>query len=190
MTERSSTHFDQQLANGSPKPSHFDRLPDEIAMKIINLATGTSQPETHNFLVNVISNISPRFNRLAADRSLWKGRVSIGMDPAMVEEVIHKFLGKEVRELSINPYFGEGGITHETALSANDIAEMAARCPRLEFLRMRIGRWPALGASWLSLKVLILKGVGKDCFASVDLNKSIPNIEYLSLAGQDRVAIQ
>ena len=58
----------------------------------------------------------------------------------------------------------------------------------MEFLRMRIGRWPALGASWLSLKVLILKGVGKDCFESVDLSKSIPNIEYLSLAGQDRIA--
>ena len=123
MTERSSP----QSAYGSQEPSHFDSLPDEILMKIINLALGSNWPETHNFLVNVISNISPRFRRLAADKSLWKGRISVGINPTTVEEVIRKFLGKEVRELSIDPYFGEGGVKHEMALSAKDIAEMAAR---------------------------------------------------------------
>ena len=51
--------------------SPFCSLPDEIVLKIIAMAA----PETHDFIVDTVPEVSERFGRIAADKSLWKGVV-------------------------------------------------------------------------------------------------------------------
>ena len=56
-------------------------LPDELLLTIIKIAAedGSTNEETtpccqynHNFVANVVSEISVRFNRLARDQTLWR----------------------------------------------------------------------------------------------------------------------
>merc|ERR1712027_301530 len=54
----------------------FLMLPDELVLMIIKRAVD-SDNTGHTIIVDVISNISARFNRLAKDKSLWQGRVNI-----------------------------------------------------------------------------------------------------------------
>ena len=65
--------------------SPFDLLPDELLMRIINLAVGDcteywySPGAKQKLLVNTIAGISPRFRRLTADKIFWEqGPDSIG----------------------------------------------------------------------------------------------------------------
>ena len=59
------------------KSSPFDLLPDELVMKIINMILGGRGKQKRNYLVDIIAMISARFQNLAADKSLWKGHVSL-----------------------------------------------------------------------------------------------------------------
>ena len=52
--------------------SEFHRLPDEILLKIIDLAA-----PNRVFLVNVMRRVCRKFRRIASDPSLWKGNVSL-----------------------------------------------------------------------------------------------------------------
>ena len=61
----------------------FDALPDELLLKIIKFAcvpAGFKPGEkyNHDFLANVLSQVSVRFKKIASDHSLWKGVVWIG----------------------------------------------------------------------------------------------------------------
>ena len=175
------------LMRRSPKPCYFDKLPDEIVLKIINLATGTNPFEPHNFLVDVISKISTRFKRLAADRSLWEGFVSIQGDTKMAKEVIQEFLCYRVTIFEISNTHNEKHIKVGPTLSAVEITKMTTRCPRMEYLilnDLRIESWPTSISPLLSLKALILRKVGTTCFVNVDLSSVAPNIEVFYLEGE------
>ena len=52
--------------------SEFRRLPDEILLKIVDLAA-----PNRVLLVNVMRRVCRKFARIAADPSLWKGNVSL-----------------------------------------------------------------------------------------------------------------
>ena len=68
--------------------SPFDKLPDELVLKIIKLVMESHKrtwpmdlaaldsphwQSPHDFLLKTIARISIRFKRIAADKSLWRG---------------------------------------------------------------------------------------------------------------------
>ena len=66
-----------------PRQPSFDALPDELLLKIIKFAcvpAGFKPGEkyNHDFLANVLGQVSVRFKKIASDDSLWKGVVWIG----------------------------------------------------------------------------------------------------------------
>ena len=52
--------------------SEFRKLPDEILLKIVDLAA-----PNRVFLFNVIRRVCRKFDRVACDPSLWKGDISL-----------------------------------------------------------------------------------------------------------------
>ena len=52
--------------------SEFRKLPDEILLKIVDLAA-----PNRVFLFNVIRRVCRKFDRIACDPSLWKGDISL-----------------------------------------------------------------------------------------------------------------
>ena len=54
----------------------FERLPNEVLLMIIRMAMeDISTDQRHNFLTDVIANISTRFSNLPSYPPFWKGRV-------------------------------------------------------------------------------------------------------------------
>ena len=86
--------------------SPFDALPDELVLKIIKMAAtwmdGNDQRYDHNWLVDVLRKVSPRFKQLATDRSLWEGYVwiSADMNPEKFEFVVQKCLHSKTTDLA------------------------------------------------------------------------------------------
>ena len=163
------------MATDSP----FNSLPDEIVLKIIAMAS-----ETHNFIADTVAEVSERFRRIAADKSLWRGVVRFcGSDrDTKVQEVIQRFLNRGVTELVI---FGELWTNQGPMIVREDIRNIATKCPTLARLSLPfVMSWPTLDAPLSSLKSLtIMKGISVGCFDNVELHKSVPNLKYFWLGG-------
>ena len=180
-------------AESSPSP--FDLLPDEIVLKIIDLASATwwrwDKPHKQDFLLDVIARTSLRFKNLADDKSLWKGEVRIEGDRAKIERVIGKYLNEEVTHLWIGGtgYLEEDGEVVPSTISifgATDVRAVAEKCPKLEefWLNMvNLVGWPSLGTPWSSVKKLWINGVERGCFNNVALHETVPNVEEFTLCG-------
>ena len=102
----------EEAATTSP----FDRLSDEMALKIIAMAAPKINPvhtyshrttmDKHDFLVDVLCKVSVRFRRLATDFSLWKDSVMIRVpsnDLSKLDFVIREALNSATKELTILP---------------------------------------------------------------------------------------
>jgi len=87
----------------APYTTSFDSLPDEIVLKILDLAAMTVEPNffrrsirdwSYYHCLISLSDVSLRFERLASDSSLWKGHVTIlgYLDPWTVEFVVQQCL--------------------------------------------------------------------------------------------------
>ena len=177
------------LDNGfdSRKCSPFDLLPDEIVMKIIYMTLGGCGKQKHNCLAKTIAMISTRFQNLAADKSMWRGIVSVKGDASKLQLVINHFLNDEVKELKLTQSYGP---TWYKALpkreeTPTDIKSVAEKCPNIE--KLTLTNFNLLGCSWptsiwASLKELTISGiVGDECFKGIDLHASIPNLEYFQI---------
>ena len=70
------------LLEGSP----FDKLPDELVLKIVKMAS--REKWNRDFIVASISHVNRRFNRIARDTSLWKGSIV----PSIVEGLYDRAL--------------------------------------------------------------------------------------------------
>lgn len=69
------------MATGPQSTAYFDLLPNELVMKVVLSAVeSTARDEQHDFLLDVIANISVRFRRIATEKSFWEGEVSITLD--------------------------------------------------------------------------------------------------------------
>ena len=128
----------------------FDSLPDEVALKIVELAAVRNDPfmrpkYNHDFLVDVLCRVSLRFKKLATDSSLWKGRVWIskfsvyngracaheaGWDYGRGKDrfVIEECLNIETREIVIYT----SGVVRVSSL-----ADPSTRFPKLKWVRPR-----------------------------------------------------
>ena len=86
----------------APYTTSFDSLPDEIVLKILDLAALTVEPNffrsrrdwSYYHCLLCLGDVSLRFARLVSDFSLWKGHVTIlaYSDPRTVEFVVQRCL--------------------------------------------------------------------------------------------------
>ena len=87
----------------APYTTSFDAIPDEIVLKILDMAALTVKPNffkrstrdwSYYHCLISLSDVSLRFERLATDSSLWKGHVTIlaWLDPWIVEFVVQRCL--------------------------------------------------------------------------------------------------
>ena len=88
----------------------FDSLPDELVLNIVKLSAryGLENEEfyCHDYLVDVLCNVSFRSRRLASDYSLWQGHVVIhaDSDPRRTELVVQECLNSGTRAFHIYTY--------------------------------------------------------------------------------------
>ena len=67
---------DSTMENSVRELAPFERLPNEVLLMIIRMAMEDIPTDhTHNFLTDVIGNISTRFSCLPSYPPFWKGRV-------------------------------------------------------------------------------------------------------------------
>ena len=107
------------------------------------LRTSSTSTNKHNFLVDVIANISGRFRSLASSRSLWKGEIYISGGEKKIQRVMEGFLYNGVTTLHLINTTRKTVTTwtkrlitvqEKTAITAANILDMAVRCPNLEAL--------------------------------------------------------
>ena len=86
----------------------FDSLSDEMALKIIKIAATPKSNSVfkydHNFLCDIICNVSVRLRRIATDSSLWKDNVMIYIPPndfSKLDLVVQECLNGETKDLTI-----------------------------------------------------------------------------------------
>ena len=94
----------------------FDSLPDEIVLTVIKMASlrdveKYGDRHDHDFLVDVICNVSVRFRRLSRDSSMWTDHVSIDIltfrlfpstnDYSKLDFVIRECLNRGTKTLKI-----------------------------------------------------------------------------------------
>ena len=87
----------------------FDSLPDEIVLMVIKMASLRDVEmcdvrHDHDFLVDVICNVSVRFRRLSRDSSMWTDHVSIDIPPndySKLDFVIRECLNRGTKTLKI-----------------------------------------------------------------------------------------
>ena len=162
-------------------------------------STVTAITNEHNFLVDVISNISTRFRKLASSKSLWKGEVYIKGNKDKIRGVMERFLSDGITSLhlinseqkTVTP--APGSLTtragrmktpkQKSIFSAADILNLAERCPdlgKLNIFSTKMDAWPIMTTPWTSMKILQLANVDieVDLFKDIHLHHSLPNIAY------------
>ena len=167
----------------------------------------------HNFLVDVIANISTRFRNLASFKSLWKGEVYIKGDKNKIRGVMERFLSNGITSLHLinseqnllTP--APGNLTtrprrmktpiQKSIFSAADILNLAERCPDLEKLNIfstKMDAWPIMTTPWTSMKILKLANVDieVDLFKDINIHHSLPNLAYFGfgvVTGLDSITL-
>ena len=176
--------------------SPFDMLPDELILRVINLAVGEcieywyKPGAKQKLLVNIIARISLRFRQIAADKSFWEQKVKISGDVPFMKEVFRDFLNEGVKVINVRPLQLPSYVA--TTLSAYDITNLAQKCPQLEEINLHdfpIKRWPSLMHPWTTLQRLEVNMAGLKCFEDVALQTSAPNIRYLTIGGSSDVVL-
>ena len=165
------------LKNGfdARNPSPFEWLPDEMIMKIIRMTINDFGDQRHNHLVGNIAKISRRFENLAADKSLWKGRVYISgwLSKFFLKEVIHKFLGSEVEEVEVE--FRQEMLVSlpNDAISAEDISVLLEKCHNIK--RFKLIDWRGSTSIYPrhGMMKLLLRCPG---FGLVPVNGTVPKL--------------
>ena len=167
-------------------------LPDELLLKIIKFAMADLKGKLtvpmrldvkHDFAVFTIARISTRFKRVAADQSLWKGRLCINAWNENLIELIQSIRHFPIRKLRI------GGVQ---MIYGYQIQVLAKMCPKVEDLHLpRITYWPTL-LPWLSLRSLTITvdvivwtaNMHSDVWHDdVGLHRSLPNLKFLKICG-------
>jgi len=166
----------------------FLMLPDELVLMIIKRAADLDDTG-HAIIVDVISNISARFNRLAKDKSLWQGRVNIKIGQAYdssrekkqkLKKVIQSFLGAGIKSLYlISDKFDKPKLT------AEDMIAMAVKCPNLKMLHIRgfkMETLPALENPW-NLEHISFEDmdINPGAFNDTEIHVSLPKLRVFEM---------
>ena len=169
----------------------FETLPDEIVVKIIKMTVSHGCDRDK---VLEISKLSSRFNRIARDKSLWRGAVGLSLN---LNRYNPDLFGKALRNgVEISKHFLGEGVTSLTLwnsgvhasyfayLYGEDIATIAGNCPNMASLTL-LGivvpenSWAAQAISW-GLKHLKMNTDSQwtnDMFEDVKLDLIFPKLE-------------
>ena len=121
------------LSESSP----FDSLPDELVLKILQLAIADPEERLrsdlienfenwippHNFLSNIISRVSTRFRKISKDKSLWKGEVIISGHRLYVNRLVRNYLSDGTTSIKI---------LKSSELMERDLWALARKCPNMK----------------------------------------------------------
>ena len=186
----------------------FERLPNEVLLMIIKMAMeDLPYDRRHDFLTDVIGNISSRFSDLPTYEPFWKGRVFLCLGTPLEKGHERKlsFLGECVDSLCLTSYRSpqydsvEGNeitkeitsqhrpLTRTPSLSGKDLAIIARRCSRLKHFSISgfdMTHWPAFETPCPVeyLKLYQIK-VDLDAFAHSSLHVGLPNIKVIEMNG-------
>ena len=127
--------------------------------------------------------LHPRFQNLAADTSLWKGRIEVSAEVSGLQFAINNFLGEEVKELELDQ---SGPVPRDVIRlglpsSKLEIKHLPKRCPKLEKLTLYdlpLVEWPS--EVWSSLRELVIHGSTK--IEGPIRAITLPNLEYFSFS--------
>ena len=166
----------------------FESLPPEIMAKIIKMAMKSgfaSDKHQYNFLGDVVSKVSKKFQNVASIKSLWAGDVFLWGGEAKIWKVINNYLNDLVSGLEL-----EGELERrcsDVTLSTFDLydilLQLSAKCPNLTMLTISNyilkGPWPTLPAHLTSLKRLEIREgpVVSDIFVGAQIHRDLPNLE-------------
>ena len=178
---------------------HFDTLPPEMAEIPIKMAINTAMSEMgisrkHNYLVDVIAEVFPKFKYLAARKSLWQGEVLIEGDEEKVKKVVNEFLNDGTTNLELySKYLYSINGTSECKITGDDILAIADKCHKLEFLALhyfKMESWPIFTTPWTSLTHLRLyfSTFPLDLLCDVKLHLGLPNLRIVHISILDKVS--
>ena len=184
----------------------FERLPNEVLLMIIKMVMDDlPRDRRHDFLTDVIGNISSRFGDLPSYAPFWEGRVflCLGTPLGKGHERKLSFLGEGVESLCLTSSRSpqddsvEGSEiakeimsqhrsrTRTPSLSGKDLSIIARRCSRLKHLRISgfdMKHWPAFETPCFveNLQLFQIK-VDLDAFTNSALHVGLPNIKILEM---------
>ena len=163
----------------------FESLPPEIIAKIIKMAMKSgfaSNKHQYNFLVNVVAEVSKKFQNVAAIKSLWAGDVFLWGGEAKIRKVISNYLNDLVSGLELEGELERrrSDITLSTFDLYDILLQLSAKCPNLTTLTISNyilkGPWPTLPAQLTSLKRLEIREgpVVSDIFVGAQIHRELP----------------
>ena len=149
-----------QIQEPTRSDTNINYLPEELILKIVQLSAFEGGVYNHNFILNVVGNISSRFRRISSDSSLWRGSVTIkASEQDALKRVLEECVNEGTKCLNIRTLSGN-------EISKCEVLTIFKRCPNLEELDVMLGQdsWPVLPSPWKSMRRL-----------SLHLTKVIPN---------------
>ena len=161
-----SNHEEDAMRELSRYNAMFESVSDQVVLDIIKAAARQDETETekrrktypplswprlaalaspkynHDFIIDVVSKISERFNRLAHDRSLWEGTVMISLDGDFLDEKKDEWIyGEKRADEVINEWLNDGterlwleGEHYCHKVPTFNFVSLAKRCPNLKTL--------------------------------------------------------
>ena len=215
-----SNHEEDSMKELSRYNAMFDSVPDEVVLDLIKVAARQDEAETekrrktypplawprlatlatpkynHDFIIDVVSKISDRFNRLAHDRSLWEGTVMISLDGDFLddEEKDEWIYGEKKADQIIDEWLNDGterlwveGENYCPKVPTFNFVSLAKQCPNLKTLLLySVELDEALSPSFemSSLEDLFLhnvKLVHSDPFLNFDWKCTFPRITLFGM---------
>ena len=153
----------------------------------------------NDFIIDVISKISNRFERLAHDKLLWEGTVIMSLDgDELVDEETDEWVyGEKRADKLINEWLHDG--TERLWLDGGDLVKrvptfnfdtLAKRCPNLKTLLLYSVELVGISSPFrmASLEDLFMDKVNlvhSDAFLSFDWQLSFPSIKFFGMKPDD-----
>ena len=190
--------------------SLFDSLPNELLLKIIDLAA-----PNRLFLVNVISRVCCKFKCIADDTTLWKGNISLefldnddeeeNLETAntlclnkIFNELLHESTGGlHIRDARRTLY--GNGARNRVEITGEHLHKLSLRCPnlkKLSFDGVRVRAWGRPINEWVTLhppELRALEVLHFNCcdtcpdmfraLKSKGFHKSVPNLREFFMTG-------
>ena len=189
--------------------SSFDGLPNELLLKIIDLAS-----PNRDFLMNVLSRVCRKFKCISKDTSLWKGVISLEFVDNEEEErletanalclntIFNELLHENTFELHIRDarrtLYGSGA-RNRVEITGEHLHKLSLRCPKLKklsFAGVRVRAWGRPINEWVTLHPPELRELEVLHFDSCDtcpdmfralkskgFHKSVPNLREFYMTG-------
>ena len=177
----------------------INSLPDEILLKIIQMATrkfalyvGEKTLVDHFYLINVISQVSTRFKKIVSDKAFWEKEVYIALKKSPKMKHVIDCLGTNIRKIQfydpekfIDTYGARYTTSTEISVSCEDILSLQKKATdlrSLELCGLDILSWPTHQSAW-SLEELILRDINMPwyTFQNVAIHRYLPNLRAFKM---------